>query len=250
MDMISLIKQLRRRTGLGLKECVDALKASDGDLEMAAISVRGTYSAPSHRMGTNRQIAYSVKKLDSNSLEYTIVDVRTETDFGAKCQEMTDFARQVVATPLFADDLLRQISLRLKEAVSINRLETKLVAASHYGAYLHHDSKSLGLVFFTQAVEPIIAQSVAMHIVAAVPQPIVVCPEEVGAKLLVEEEQFLRKKAAGKPEAIASKIVEGGLKKYKESLALLTQPFIRDPKQKVADILPIGSVRTFECWKI
>ena len=44
-------------------------------------------------------------------------------------------------------------------------------------------------------------------------------------------------KAEGKPAAVAKKIVEGKLTKFKEEISLLTQPYVRDPKKTVGDLI-------------
>jgi translation elongation factor EF-Ts len=59
------------------------------------------------------------------------------------------------------------------------------------------------------------------------------------------------KKAQGKPQNIQEKIVEGGLAKFKATLALNEQPLVMDPSKKVKDILPPGvNIVHFICWKI
>ncbi len=60
-------------------------------------------------------------------------------------------------------------------------------------------------------------------------------PEEV---LATEREIYMdQAKSSGKPEKVLEKIVEGKLRKFYETVCLLEQPFIREPKTKVKDLL-------------
>jgi len=42
---------------------------------------------------------------------------------------------------------------------------------------------------------------------------------------------------SGKPQQIAEKMVEGGMRKFFEEIALMEQPFIMNPDKKVKDIV-------------
>lgn len=248
--MINLVKQLREATGLGLNECVEALKISDGDLEKALTSVRGKYSKPTEIVGTNGLLDYCIKLVDTNSIEYTIGEIRTDTDFGANCPEVRKFAHEVVRDPLYANSMLGEIRAITKENIVIKDLKINLIAARDYGVYLHHDQRSLGFVFFNKEIDKGTAKDIAMHIVANTPSPTVVSPDKVPTEWLTREREFLETKAMGKPEEIKNKIVKGGLDKFAQSISLLTQPFIKDPKVRVCDILPTDCVTHFECYKI
>jgi len=61
----------------------------------------------------------------------------------------------------------------------------------------------------------------------------------VPADLLAKEREIFKNQAMeeGKPEAIAEKIVEGRLKKYYAEVCLLEQPFIKEDKKTIKDLL-------------
>jgi elongation factor Ts len=81
------------------------------------------------------------------------------------------------------------------------------------------------------------AKNVAMQIAAA--NPVCVRAEDVPAELLAKERAIYlaQAKAEGKPEAIAEKIVDGRIKKYYKEACLLDQPYIKDDKLSIQDLL-------------
>jgi elongation factor Ts len=81
------------------------------------------------------------------------------------------------------------------------------------------------------------AKNVAMQIAAA--NPVCVAPEDVPADLLAKEKEIFKHQAMeeGKPEAIAEKIVEGRVKKFYKEICLLEQPFIKDDKLSIKDLI-------------
>ena len=71
----------------------------------------------------------------------------------------------------------------------------------------------------------------------AATNPVAVRPEEVPAEIIEKEREIYRAEAAGKPDNIVEKIVEGKLRKFYEENCLLEQPFIKDDKVKVKDLI-------------
>lgn len=78
------------------------------------------------------------------------------------------------------------------------------------------------------------ARDIAMQVAATAPE--YVRPEDVPAEVTDKERAIYRKEAAGKPEAVVEKIVEGKLAKYYEQVCLTQQPFVRDPDLSVAKL--------------
>ena len=69
-------------------------------------------------------------------------------------------------------------------------------------------------------------------------------PEDVPAEEIERETAVLKAQAMaeGKSEEIATKIVAGRIKKYYEEVCLLEQPFIKDEKVQIKDML-VDAVR-------
>jgi len=113
------------------------------------------------------------------------------------------------------------------------------------GSYIHSNGK-LGVMVEIKCETDFVARSerflefaknVAMQIAAT--NPVCVTPEEVPADLLAKEKEIFKHQAMeeGKPEAIAEKIVEGRVKKFYKEICLLEQPFIKDDKVSVKDLM-------------
>ncbi len=81
------------------------------------------------------------------------------------------------------------------------------------------------------------AKDVAMQIAAT--NPTCVSPDQVPADMLAKEQEIFKNQAMeeGKPEHIAEKIVEGRVKKFYKEICLLEQPFIKDDKKSIQDLL-------------
>jgi len=80
-------------------------------------------------------------------------------------------------------------------------------------------------------------KDVAMQIAAANPR--FVRPEDVPPQEVQKEREIYRRQAleSGKPEKVVEKIVDGKLERFYSEVCLLEQSFIKNPDQKVSDIL-------------
>jgi elongation factor Ts len=102
-----------------------------------------------------------------------------------------------------------------------------------------------------------LAHDLAMHVTAMAPR--YVRPEDVPAELVASERKIWEEQVAaeGKPAEIADKILVGKEKKFREELALLTQPFVKDPTKtvqalitesihRIGENIQVGSFTRFE----
>jgi elongation factor Ts len=82
-----------------------------------------------------------------------------------------------------------------------------------------------------------LGKDVAMHIAAS--KPVALSREQVPADLIDKEREIARQKAAesGKPADIVAKMVEGGVQKFLKEVTLLGQPFVKDDKLTVEQLL-------------
>jgi elongation factor Ts len=83
----------------------------------------------------------------------------------------------------------------------------------------------------------------AMQIAAANPR--FVRREEVAAEELEKEKTIYRQQAlqSGKPEKVVEKIVEGKIERFFSEVCLMEQAFIKNPDQKVSDIVTEAAAR-------
>ena len=91
-----------------------------------------------------------------------------------------------------------------------------------------------------------LARELALHIASA--NPIAVSADQVPPEVIEREKAIYRDQAkeSGKPAAVQEKMAEGKLKKYFEERVLLEQPYVKDDKQKVGDLVKAVSGKVGE----
>jgi elongation factor Ts len=113
------------------------------------------------------------------------------------------------------------------------------------GTYVHPGSKIAVLVEVNCETDFVaktgefqgLVKDIAMHIAAAA--PLYVRKEDVPAQVLDKEKEIYKAQAAaqGKPAQVAERIAEGKLKDYYSQFCLLEQPFVRDGKTTVGQLV-------------
>ncbi len=112
-------------------------------------------------------------------------------------------------------------------------------------SYIHHNQR-LGVLLEINCETDFVARNeefqklakdIAMHIAMMAPK--YVSKEEIPEEELKKELEIYKKAAIaeGKPEQIAEKIAEGRLKKYIQEVVLLEQPFVKDDKITVGELI-------------
>jgi len=102
-----LVKKLREKTGVGLMDCKEALKHSDGDMEKSVEYLREKGLAKlQKRSGRAASEGVISSYMHAGSKVGVMVEVNSETDFVAKTDEFQNFARDVAmqitaATPVY-----------------------------------------------------------------------------------------------------------------------------------------------------
>jgi elongation factor Ts len=162
-------------------------------------------------------------------------------------------------------ELARDI-LRKKGLASAAKKAGRAATEGVIGHYIHQGSK-MGVLVEVNCETDFVAKTpdfqnlvreIAMHVAAAA--PIYVTKEEVPSEVLDKEREIYRAQAAaqGKPAGVVDKIAEGKLKDYYATFCLLEQPFVRDPKvtvgqlvqEKIAIIKENIVVRRFARFKV
>lgn len=121
----------------------------------------------------------------------------------------------------------------------------RATSEGYIGSYIHNNGK-IGVMVEILCETDFVAKNekfqefardVAMQIAAA--NPLCVSSDQVPSENLEAEKEIFKKQAMeeGKPEHIAEKIVEGRISKYYKEVCLLDQPFIKDDKKTVGDLL-------------
>ena len=91
-----------------------------------------------------------------------------------------------------------------------------------------------------------LARSLAEHIAAAAPLAVDkdgIPPETIASERRIAEEQT---RASGKPEAMIQKIVDGKIEAFYKDATLLAQPWVREPKKTIGDLVKEVSAKTGE----
>ncbi len=92
----ALIKELRERTGAGLKNCKKALTECDGDMDKAIEYLRKKgLAAAAKKAGRLASEGVVTSYIHSNNRVGVLLEVNCETDFVAKTEAFHDFARDV-----------------------------------------------------------------------------------------------------------------------------------------------------------
>jgi len=145
-----------------------------------------------------------------------------------------------------ACDLEKAIEYLRKTGIAAAAKKASRVASEGLvEAYIHPGSRVGSLVevncetdFVARTCEfRSLVRDIAMQVVAA--DPIAVSRQEVPADVLEKEKEILVAQTAssGKPPQILEKIIQGKLDKFYKENCLLEQPFIKDPKRSVEEIV-------------
>ncbi len=256
------VRQLRERTGAGMMECKKALVEVSGDLDAAAELMRKQGLAKADKKAS-RVAAEGViaTAATADGRAAVLVEINCETDFVARGDDFTAFAREVAAVALAAkpadvealgalqlgsgetvDEKRRTLIAKIGENISLRRFE-RVESTGLLGSYLH--GTRIGSLVAIEGGDAQLAKDLAMHVAASNPRYL--SAAEVPAEDLAKERDIRveimknDEKNKGKPDAILVKIVEGGLSKWLGEITLLGQPFVKDDKLSIEKLLKGGN---------
>jgi elongation factor Ts len=260
----SLVKELRERSGAGMMECKKALVEANGDLEAAAEAMRKSGLAKADKKA-GRIAAEGVIAVErsADGLSVAVVEVNSETDFVAREKDFLAFAAAVARAALESrasdleallavklptgqtvEETRRGLIARIGENIGVRRFEI-LTGTAPIATYLH--GSRIGTVVVLEGGDAAIGHDIAMHVAAISPQ--FLSAEDVPADQVEKEREIFIAQAAadpklqGKPKEVLVKATEGKLRKYLGEITLLGQPFVKDDKQSVAQVLKQANAR-------
>lgn len=257
-----MIKELRERTGVGMSDCKNALVEANGDMEAAIDLLRKKGLAKAAKRAGNETNEGKIKIVVEGSKAYVAV-VTCETDFVARNETFDAMLTHFIdirkssgsdeAAIAQAEELkASEYTLKVGENMVIKTLTE--ISGEVIASYVHSNWKNASVVVAKSGTDADKLKQVAMHVVAAAPQ--VVSPSDISDDVVAKEREIQLEimkqdpKNAGKPDEILSKIIEGKMTKFREENALLTQPFVVNPDQKVGDFIGAGSVVSFVRYSI
>jgi elongation factor Ts len=250
----SMVKELREKTDAPMMECKKALTEAAGDMAKAEEILRVKLGSKASK-ASSRVTAEGIVGLfiSEDGKLGSIVEVNCETDFVAKNDDFLAFTANVAK--LIADKNpadVAAISALAIDGGTVESVRTALIGKigenlsirrfSRYEAkgkllsYLHGGSK-VGTMLDLVGGDEALGKDLAMHIAAS--KPVSLTKDEVPADKIETERSVARAKAAesGKPPEIVEKMVEGAVAKYLKEVTLLGQPFVKDDKVLVEQLL-------------
>lgn len=261
--MLDQIKKLREKTGAGIADCKKALEEANGDFERASEILREQGIAKAAKRA-DRQTSEGIIKAETNdsATEGYMLEINSETDFVARNDKFQDFAEKVFSImksqkpadeqALLALEMedssvgeqLEHLSGVIGEKLVINKAAVLSNNNGKVASYIHGGGR-IGVLVSITGSDAEMARDIAMQIAAVNPKYIK--PEDVPAEETEKEKNIYREqlKNEGKPENIIDNIIQGKLNKFYEEICLIKQPFIKDDKQTVEQVLNGEKVESF-----
>jgi len=265
------VADLRARTGAGMMDCKKALEETAGNMDAAIDLLRKKGIAKAEkradRAASEGQI---VIELAADGTMGAMIELNCETDFVGRNDEFVALAKQVaqhvaqdaavdglvtvgaegayLATPWAFDasrslgEVVKAASAKTGEKVELRRI-ARFATSGLVGSYLHFNGRAGVLSEVTggngaEAAE--LGKHIAEHVAAGVPS-VAVAVDQAGvdpAFIARERDIFVAQAVeSGKPQAIAEKMVEGRIAKLLGEITLLGQPWVRDDKQTIKDLV-------------
>jgi len=252
------VKRLRDATGAGFMDSKRALTENEGNFEAASDWLRQKGLASSGKR-SGRQNAEGAVALARSEHVAALVELKSETDFVAKAPDFVAMANQlaqvvadegegVLAAKADAIDDLDDLKVTLKENIELGRVVRFQAAPGNVlDTYLHMQNErgKNGVLVELNGGSEELAHDVAVHIAFARPQYL--SRQDVPASEVEPERKLIEVQAReqGKPEQAMAKIIEGRLTGWFKERCLLEQPFVKDEKQTVRQVLGDATVARF-----
>lgn len=247
----AMVGELRAKTDAPMMECKKALTEAGGDPVKAEEILRVKLGSKASK-AASRITAEGVVAAYISGTVGALVEVNCETDFVTKNDEFlkmaSDAARAVaegnpadvaaLGTVKVGDKTLEEqrteLVGRIGENMSFRRFK-RFDSGAKLVSYLH--GTRIGVMVEYEGADEQVAKDVAMHIAAM--KPVSLSADQVPAELIERERSVASLKAAeqGKPADITAKMVEGSVQKFLKEVSLLAQPFVKNDKQTVEQML-------------
>jgi len=265
----SMVAELRGKTDAPMMECKKALTEADGDMAKAEELLRVKLGSKAGK-ASSRVTAEGVVTSFLAGNKGALLEVNCETDFVTKNDSFLAMAQ--AAAKLIVDhnpanveamgalsysqdgfgptleDVRKGLIGKIGENMSFRRFK-RFEGASALSTYLH--GTRIGVVVEYEGAETA-AKDVAMHVAAM--KPVSLTSADVPAELIEKERSVATAKAAesGKSADIATKMIEGSVQKYLKEVSLFNQPFVKNDKQTVEQMLKSAntSVKSFTLYVV
>jgi len=254
------VQALRNLTGAGMMDAKRALTESDGDPAAAAkwLRERGLGKA-AERAGRESQEGAVAVSYDKAANAIALVQLRSETDFGAKSPDFVNLVNELAALVASEGEdavdqrkaAIEDLNIVTKENVQLGEvIRFRAAPGNIVDSYLHvqNDRGVNGVIVEISGGDQQLAHDLAVHI--AFGKPKYLRREDVPAEEIEAERTTLETatRLEGKPDAQLPKIVEGKLGGWFKRVpggVLLEQPYAKDESQTVAKVLGQAKIVRF-----
>lgn len=258
----AMVKELREKSGAGMMDCKNALVEANGNMDEAMKILRKKGLAAASKKAGRVASEGAVQALVRGNAG-VMLELNCETDFVANNAEFKAMAQKLAEIAVSskakdAESLMKEKwpgdaegldvagviagkIATIKENITLRRM-VKYEAGSNgvVNFYIHANNK-VGVLVELEGAKgapaETLAREIAMHIAAAGPR--FLTREEVTEKDLATEREIAREQASksGKPENLIDKIVSGKIEKFYGEAVLLDQPYIREEKTSIRQLL-------------
>ena len=265
MSDLSLIKELREKTGAGFLDCKNALDENDNNIEQSIDSLRKKGLAKATKKSSREANEGAVGFFKNENIS-VILKINSETDFSAKSDTFLNFLDSIGNIALYTNnanltlndflkiedngksvfDLLNEMIAKIGENLIISNLnvfDNKKAKVNYYihNPYRKNIGKIVSAVFYSSEEEnddvKIFSKNLCMHIAASKPEAIDIdkLPAElIKSEKMIQEEMI---RDSGKPSNVIEKILEGKMKKFYSEVTLMNQNYVIDNDKTVKEAI-------------
>ena len=276
MNDINKVKELRKATGAGFKDCNNALKETKGEIQKAIelLRIKGISKASKKMSRSANEGVISISGDEKNT---SLIEVNCETDFVAKNESFISFVKELsiinhslssnsvkiknslMQNKKSVDENLVELISKIGEKITLGRSYTANHSESINFTYMHNvvgDSLSkLAVITSLETKDSnnekikLFGKQLSMHIAAL--NPIAINSDDIDEEIIMKEKELISEelKKSGKPSNITDKIALGKISKFKSDNALLSQNWVMDPKKKVSDIISELNIKDLKIKK-
>jgi len=263
VDILKKVKKLREITGVGFKDCKNAIDENKGDIDKSIEYLRKKGIAKANKK-MERIAADGLVSISEKNNNFSIIEINSETDFVAKNDDFIKFVEEVSKISLSKlADLKNILSTKMENGNSVNESLVALISKigekitirrcdfieseNHINfSYTHSEIKKnlgkIGVLISIKTQKKIedlkeFGKQLTMHVAAL--SPIAIDIDGINKDVISKEKEIIIEelKNSGKDSKIIDKIAIGKINKFINDNTLLNQEWIIDPKKKVKDIL-------------
>ncbi|MBP6689368.1 MAG: elongation factor Ts [Hyphomonadaceae bacterium] len=259
----ALVKDLREKTGVGMMDCKKALAENNGDLEASIDWLRAKGLSKAAKKA-DRAAAEGIVAVAIDGMQAAVIELNSETDFVARNADFQKAAGEFAKLALKAgdhdallnashgggkvSDSVTNLIATIGENITLRRSAKLNVGNGGIGSYVHakvDGADNLGRIAVLVALESAgdkakleaLGKKIAMHIASA--NPLALNEADIPSDRVEREKTVLLDqikedpKAAGKPQQVLDKMLEGRMRKFFEESVLTKQAFVMNPDETV-----------------